>query len=821
MDHAEKLARIKTMLRQVAPHHDLESLQGTALPDNESTESAASFTRRTSTSVPVGAAQAVEGVRKLKEDRDRDVSPSELLALEAIILPKMRPVAFVRRGTYDKIKAPWEWLDGSAVRARINPLLGSIGRIELPFMQSVPYAGTGFLVGRGLLMTNRHVAQLFAEGVGRGARLRYRPGDAGVDFKREAFAATDNSSYFTINQVVMIHPYWDMALLRVEGLSPTYRPLTLATLSPDELVDRDVVVVGYPARDPRNDASVQDSVFEGVYNVKRLQPGRVGKRSALRSFDYEVSAMQHDASTLGGDSGAAVIDVESGHVIGLHFAGEYLKANFAVPSYELARDARVVDTELVFSGSVPFTNQWDDAWQAAGDDQAPPVRDQAARPAQPAAARTAPTAAAPAGGVEIPITVRITVDAGNGAQNAAMGYSSGAGRDESVRRSGRVSMRQLQEMMRDPDIDDAMLRQYFVASAETSKPFAPAVLPNPELVDVAAPTDTLEGAMMMGWANDLSRMRRQSKFKARRNAGDTRPVLVSEGDSWFQFPVMLADVIDQLQRDYNVWSVDSAGDTLLNMVQVNAEYMKAIRAQAGSVRAFLFSGGGNDIVGEDAQGRPVISQIVRRFEAGRPAQWYLGSEALERKMDFIEQCYQAVIANVAHEFPRLPIVCHGYDYAIPGGGPDDTRRPMWAAQDKWIGRAMREDLGIVDPRLQREIVALLIDRLNQILQRLCGGGNREGTFRNAWHIDLRRKVNGRWADELHPTDDGFAAVADSFRSVLGQVLQQTTEMWGGVAATPVHGYDGAREGLGQLNHIPVTAPYGDGWNYPGQQQWRH
>ena len=423
--------------------------------------------------------------------------------------------------------------------------------------------------------------------------------------------------------------------------------------------------------------------------------------------------------------------------------------------------------------------------------------------------------------MEIPITVRITVDAGNGAQSASMGHSSAVGHNEAVRQSGRISMRQLHEMMRDPNTDDTMLKAYFVANADASKPFAPAVLPNPELVDVATPTDTLEGAMMMGWANDLSRMRRQAKFRARRNAADVRPVLVSEGDSWFQFPVMLTDVIDQLQRDYNVWSVDSAGDTLHNMVQLNAEYMKAIRAQAGSVRAFLFSGGGNDIVGEDANGRPVIAQIVRRFEAGRPAEWYLDTDALERKMDFIEQCYHAVIANVAHEFPRLPVVCHGYDYAIPGGGPNDSRRPMWAPQDKWIGRAMREDLGIGEPRLQREIVALLIDRLNQILQRLCGGGNREGTFRNAWHIDLRRKVDGRWADELHPTNDGFAAVADSFRSVLRQVLQQSTEMWGGGLAAPAHAPDGAREGVLALDQLPITAPYGNGWNDPGQQQWRH
>lgn len=43
---------------------------------------------------------------------------------------------------------------------------------QLPNSPSIPYAGTGFVVGEGLLMTNRHVAQLFSQGVG--TQIRYR-----------------------------------------------------------------------------------------------------------------------------------------------------------------------------------------------------------------------------------------------------------------------------------------------------------------------------------------------------------------------------------------------------------------------------------------------------------------------------------------------------------------------------------------------------------------------------------------------------------------------------------------------------------------------
>ena len=75
--------------------------------------------------------------------------------------------------------------------------------------------------------------------------------------------------------------------------------------------------------------------------------------------------MAHDSSTLGGNSGSAIIDVETGHVIGLHFAGEYLKANYAVPSFELARDTRVLDAGIKFADKVAVTDLWQLAWIAA------------------------------------------------------------------------------------------------------------------------------------------------------------------------------------------------------------------------------------------------------------------------------------------------------------------------------------------------------------------------------------------------------------------------------------------------------------------------
>jgi hypothetical protein len=136
------------------------------------------------------------------------------------------------------------------------------------------------------------------------------------------------------------------------------------------------------------------------------------------------------------------------------------------------------------------------------------------------------------------------------------------------------------------------------------------------------------------------------------------------------------------------------------------------------------------------------------------------------------------------------VICHGYDYVIPGGAPGDERHPLWARQDQWIGRAMREDLGITDPRLQRAIVRLMIDRLNERIRSLCGGNNPHGAFRTAFHVDVRGTVVGSlWADELHPTDAGYARVAQRFVAVLRSAIHGLEAMPAGEQAAPNAGDD--------------------------------
>ena len=344
---------LTTMLRQVASEGDLANLDIEAV----ATESAAAGADDTILLESVGS--GLEAVQK-----NREIRVDEQFALEAIVMPRFRPVVDIVGDNFARPPEPWKHLGSGKAKRNLVAALPSIGRIELPDHPSIPFGGTGFVVGEGLIMTNRHVAELFATGVGVQG-LNFIPNSkAGVDFGQEV--TPRDSLFVTVNKIVMMHPHWDMALLQVSGLGAAQSPLVLSTTPPEKLLDRDIAVVGYPAQDRRNDFELQMKIFNKTFDVKRLQPGKIRKREKITDhFQNSVFTVTHDASTLGGNSGSAVIDVQTGQVVGLHFGGRYLVANYAVPTFELARDNQVVDAGVNFAAAVTPSKELDDKWSEA------------------------------------------------------------------------------------------------------------------------------------------------------------------------------------------------------------------------------------------------------------------------------------------------------------------------------------------------------------------------------------------------------------------------------------------------------------------------
>lgn len=279
------------------------------------------------------------------------------------------------------------------------------------------------------------------------------------------------------------------------------------------------------------------------------------------------------------------------------------------------------------------------------------------------------------------------------------------------------------------------------------------------------------------YLNGIARRRRQSAFRRRIARGETAPVLVAEGDSWFHFPLLLKDVVLQLSRDHLVWSLAKAGDELGLMVHEtdgleDREYLAGLAAHRGHAAALLFSGGGNELIGKDRAGCSQLEGLLRPFEPGRPPDWYLDTPAFRQRLTAIQAAYRRLFADVDAHFPGLPVVFHGYDYPRPyPHGAQDRRRPHWCARDAFLGRAFRA-LGFAPALLRHEVVRCVIDELNAAQRRLAGGNCPEGLFPNAFHVDLRGLLGDtEWSDEIHPTDAGFARVGDRFRAVLAKALR--------------------------------------------------
>lgn len=256
-------------------------------------------------------------------------------ALETIVLRVGRPVLDVKEGQVElKIEeAESQIWKGRLERAsdRLKPGIRAVGRIEVENHPRASWLGTGWLVQNDVVVTNRHVAELFVRGDG--ARFRFRTGlddrimRPAIDFVEEFDSDEPHEVPFYDYNVIHVEgdsgP--DLAFLRVEPVDgrPLPKPVELSLVPAVE--NDQVAVVGYPARDPYfPDQELMNRIFKGRYNKKRLAPGLVTGATSHR--------LHHDCSTLGGNSGGEVVALDSGQAVALHFAGTLFETNHAVPA---------------------------------------------------------------------------------------------------------------------------------------------------------------------------------------------------------------------------------------------------------------------------------------------------------------------------------------------------------------------------------------------------------------------------------------------------------------------------------------------------------
>jgi hypothetical protein len=263
---------------------------------------------------------------------------------------------------------------------------------------------------------------------------------------------------------------------------------------------------------------------------------------------------------------------------------------------------------------------------------------------------------------------------------------------------------------------------------------------------------------LLGAANTWAKNSRLVSFRKKVARYPSRPLMVSEGDSWFQHPTIM-EIIDHLSLYYNIYSRGAAGDEMRNYL-MTGDFQKSIEVIQGEypnnpVLFFLISGGGNDILGAQFKGfiHP-FDEVVTRKE-GEECERFLNDRFYD-EMDAIMELYEMVLRRVETAFPDIHVLTHGYDYVWP--------KAVGEKGMSWLGAPMTA-AGITRPGDRKGITDYLIDEFNKRLMEVVS------KFSNATHLDLRGSVKKyQWADEIHPDKEGYQNIALKYMALIDSKL---------------------------------------------------
>ncbi|WP_299470408.1 S8 family serine peptidase [uncultured Roseibium sp.] len=235
----------------------------------------------------------------------------------------------------------------------IRRLSDSVGRIDILMSNGWQHIGTGFVIGKGQVMTNRHVLDALAEQypVGPGKYEMRLVGDASINFDPDA--SSENTRY-KIKSVISAGSErigrfvdlskLDMAILEIEtdngqGSHPaSYHQERRSTSDPSL---ENIIIVGYPAKPGHSAAPQQQNaainywrrireLYQQDFSTKYLSPGEILRRPGNLDGDIRNWAFSHDATSMGGSSGSVVCTLGAEIVpCGLHFGGKTFARNMA------------------------------------------------------------------------------------------------------------------------------------------------------------------------------------------------------------------------------------------------------------------------------------------------------------------------------------------------------------------------------------------------------------------------------------------------------------------------------------------------------------
>ena len=263
----------------------------------------------------------------------------------------------------------------------------------------------------------------------------------------------------------------------------------------------------------------------------------------------------------------------------------------------------------------------------------------------------------------------------------------------------------------------------------------------------------------------IARLKSARASLAARAAAATPPplVMLAHGDSWFDYPLdgnglslSDTDVIAQLRGMGNVnpiiLNVSHYGDASTDELSwpkqqrmIDALADPANWLDAAQPDAILFSGGGNDIAGD---------QFCIFLNYATPGAAGLNSARFQEALGMVEASYRDLFAFRDRYASGVPIIGHCYDFGIPNGSHPDCAGP-------WLKPSL-DYSGWTDLNQATAIVR----------QALVGFGNMlvglsSDPANNFIVVQTQSSLgSGDWANELHPFPEGFKTIAGKFVDAL-------------------------------------------------------
>ncbi len=239
-------------------------------------------------------------------------------------------------------------------------------------------------------------------------------------------------------------------------------------------------------------------------------------------------------------------------------------------------------------------------------------------------------------------------------------------------------------------------------------------------------------------------------------------VMLAHGDSWFDYPlngngVSLndTDIIAQLQTMGNlnpmIANVSHYGDATTDEMSLPKQQRMIQQLQdpsnwmaSGKPDAILFSGGGDDIVGD---------QFCIYLDYAKAGGTGLDMARYQMVLASVEARFDDLFAFRDQFAPGVPIFGHCYDFPIPNGA-----HPICAGP--WLQPSLVFS-GWTDVATGTAIVHDALVQFRTLLLKLVTPAN------NFFMVDTQGTlVTADWANELHPFPAGFVKLAQKFVDAL-------------------------------------------------------